>query len=55
MLYLSAEELCVIAILLEEEEEKIQNSEIRKRKRFSIHKMFDKRKVEGETGLYTKN
>jgi hypothetical protein len=40
--------LCVISILLEEEEENIQNSEKRKRKRFSVHKMLNKRKAEGE-------
>jgi hypothetical protein len=47
MLHLSTEELCVISILLEEEEN-IQNSEKRKRKRFSVHKMLNKRKTEGE-------
>jgi hypothetical protein len=45
--HLSTEELCVISILLEEEEN-IQNSEKRKPKRFSVHKMLDKRKTEGE-------
>jgi hypothetical protein len=48
MLRLSTEELCVIPILLEEEEENIQNSEKLKRKRFSVHKMINKRKTEGE-------
>jgi hypothetical protein len=43
MLHLSTEELCVISILLEEEEN-IQNSEKRKRKRFSVRKMLNKRK-----------
>jgi hypothetical protein len=47
MLHLSAEELCVISSLLEEEEN-MQNSEKRKRKRFSVHKMLDKRKPERE-------
>jgi hypothetical protein len=46
MLHLSTEKLCVISILLEEEEEEnIQNSEKRKRKRFSIHKMLNQRKT----------
>jgi hypothetical protein len=47
MLHLSTEELCVISVLLEEEEN-IQNSEKRKRKRFSAHKMLNRRKTEGE-------
>jgi hypothetical protein len=47
MLHLSTEELCVISILLEEEEN-IQSSEKRKRKRFSAHKILNKRKTEGE-------
>jgi hypothetical protein len=47
MLHLSTEELCVISISLEEEEN-IQNSEKRKRKRFSVHEMLNKRKTEGE-------
>jgi hypothetical protein len=47
MLQLSTEELCVLSILLEEEEN-IQNSEKRKRKRFSVHKMLNKRKTERE-------
>jgi hypothetical protein len=47
MLHLSTEELCVISNLLEEEEN-IQNSEKRKRKRFSAHKMLNKWKTEGE-------
>jgi hypothetical protein len=46
MLHLSTEELCVTSILLEEEN--IQNSEKRKRKRFSVHKTLNKRKTEGE-------
>jgi predicted transcriptional regulator len=41
MLHLSTEELCVISILLEKEEESIQNSEKRKRKRFSVYKMLN--------------
>jgi hypothetical protein len=45
MLHLSAEEFCVISILLEEEDN-IQNNEKRKRKRFSVHKMLNKRKTE---------
>jgi hypothetical protein len=45
MFHLSTEELCVISVLLEEEEN-IQNSE--KSKRFSVHKMLNKRKTEGE-------
>jgi hypothetical protein len=47
MFHLSTEELCVISVLLEEEEN-IQNSEKRKRKRFPVHKMLNKRKTEGE-------
>jgi hypothetical protein len=47
VLHLSTEELCVISILLEEEEN-IQNSEKSKPKRFSDHKMLNKRKPEGE-------
>jgi hypothetical protein len=47
MLHLSTEEVCVMSILLEEEEN-IQNSEKRKRNRFSVHKMLNKRKTEGE-------
>jgi hypothetical protein len=47
MLHLSTEESCVISILLEKEEN-IQNSEKRKRKRFSVHKMLNRRKTEGE-------
>jgi hypothetical protein len=37
---------CVISVLLEEEN--IQNSEKRKLKRIYVHKMFNKRKTEGE-------
>jgi hypothetical protein len=56
MLPLSTEELCVLSILLEEEEEEnIQNSEKRKRKRFSVHKMLNKRNQKENTGLYTEN
>jgi hypothetical protein len=47
MFHLSTEEFCVMSVLLEEEEN-IQNSEKRKRKRFPVHKMFNKRKTEGE-------
>jgi hypothetical protein len=46
MLHQSTEELCVISVLLEEES--IQNSEKRKRKRSSVHKMLNKWKTEGE-------
>jgi hypothetical protein len=47
MLNLSTEEPCVISGLIEEEEN-VQNSEKRKRKRVSVHKMHIKRKTEGE-------
>jgi hypothetical protein len=47
MFHLSTEELCVISVLLEEEEN-IQNSEKRKRKHIPVHKMLNKRKTEGE-------
>jgi hypothetical protein len=47
MFHLSTEELCVILVLLEEEEN-IHNSEKLKRKRFPVHKMLNKRKTEGE-------
>jgi hypothetical protein len=47
MFHLSTEELWVISVLLEEEEN-IQNSEKRKRKRFPVHKMLNKRKTGGE-------
>jgi hypothetical protein len=48
MLHLSTEEQCVISGLIEEEEENVQNSEKRKRKRVSVHKMRDKRNTEDE-------
>ena len=46
MLHLTTKDLCAIAILLEDEERNVQNND--KRKRFSVHTMLKKRKIEGE-------